>query len=346
LKDRHIQVESDQQLLKLILRRVNERLVIDKASTRTLIWVKFILYASFAVGGYASLYLVKIPALFLCLFVFYGFAILFLAFNFAHDFSHGTVFRHSVLDNMGFTGIYMLNGAHASAWKKRHVESHHFAPNVEHFDSDLEISNVIRVVPGSPRMWFHRFQHLYAPMAYTTYSLFWVFVKDFVIFCNKRSKTTGFWMSFLFEKTFYVAYVLVLPLLFSQQAWWIVLTGFLLMHLSQSLFLLFTFFMTHHVEGLEYPAVDDNGVIGTSWLMNQVKSSNDIYPFSRAANFVFGGFNNHVAHHLFPNIHHVHYPQLSRIIYETLEQHGTYPSQTTYWGGVISHLRLLRKMGR
>jgi linoleoyl-CoA desaturase len=66
--------------------------------------------------------------------------------------------------------------------------------------------------------------------------------------------------------------------------------------------------MTHHVEHTEYPSVQ-NGVINSSWLMNQVKSSNDMYPFSPAANFIFGGFNNHTAHHLFPHIHHAQIKQ-------------------------------------
>jgi linoleoyl-CoA desaturase len=103
--------------------------------------------------------------------------------------------------------------------------------------------------------------------------------------------------------------------------------------------------MTHHVEETTYPTTDQNGLINSSWLMNQVKSSNDMHPFSPMANFILGGFNNHIAHHLFPHIHHVHYPRLSRILYDILEQNGIKPNQTSYWGGIVSHLRLLKRMG-
>ena len=78
--------------------------------------------------------------------------------------------------------------------------------------------------------------------------------------------------------------------------------------------------------------------------MNQIKSSNDMHPFSTTANFIFGGFNNHVAHHLFPHIHHTHYPEVSRVIYRVLNAHGVTPHQTTYWGGIYAHLKLLKKM--
>ncbi|MFN7831960.1 MAG: hypothetical protein ACK5Q2_08240 [Bacteroidota bacterium] len=79
---------------------------------------------------------------------------------------------------------------------------------------------------------------------------------------------------------------------------------------------------------------------------NVVGSSNDMHPFSAVANFIFGGFNNHIAHHLFPNYHHIYYPKISRIVYGILEKHHIHPNHTTYRGGVVSHLRLLRRMGR
>src|SRR5660398_289973 len=98
----------------------------------------------------------------------------------------------------------------------------------------------------------------------------------------------------------YIFIILIMPLFFSQQAWPVVVIGFILMHLIQSLFLLFTFFMTHHVTNTLYPETNREGNIKSSWFMNQVKSSNDMHPFSKTANFILGGFNNHIAHHLFP----------------------------------------------
>jgi linoleoyl-CoA desaturase len=346
LRDKHIHSVEDSDLLRAICRKVDAGLIVDKSKFRLVIGLKFLFFVTFSASLYASLYYVDQAGAFVVCFVLYGFSILLFAFNFAHDFSHGTLFRKPTWDNIGFIFIYMLNGAHAEAWKKRHIESHHFAPNVEHYDSDLEISGLIRVIPQSRHCWFHQFQHLYAPLAYTTYSLYWVFIKDFYLFNQEKRKTIGYTLSFLLQKLCYLTYLVILPLVFSGQLWYFVLLGFVLMHLVQSLFLLFTFFMTHHVEGMEYPLVDEHGNIHSSWLMNQVKSSNDMYPFSAAANFVFGGFNNHIAHHLFPNIHHVYYPELSKILYEALNERGITPSQTTYWGGICSHLRFLKTMGR
>lgn len=83
--------------------------------------------------------------------------------------------------------VYAIIGAHGEAWKQRHVNAHHYAPNVKGYDPDLKIAKIIRVVPGSEYFWYHAYQHIYAPVAYTIYSLFWVFIKDFVILFQKMS---------------------------------------------------------------------------------------------------------------------------------------------------------------
>jgi linoleoyl-CoA desaturase len=345
MKHRHAHVNEDQQLWKEIQEKVKQELGECFHVPATLIWVKFIFYFLLVVTGYGLLFVLTNPWLFVFNYVVFGWMSILFAFNFAHDLSHDAIFQQHRWNNLGFIAIYSLVGAHAEAWRERHIHSHHFAPNVEHYDTDLELSNIIRVLPNSPHKWYHRFQHVYASFAYTTYSLFWIFVKDFVVLFSSRNSFI-YQLSFWSQKIFYLSYILLLPILFSAHSWPIVLIAFLLMHFIQSLFLLFTFFITHHVESTAYPAFDSEGRISTSWFKNQLVSSNDFYPFSRLANFIFGGFNNHVAHHLFPSVHHIHYPKLSRLLYQTLQSHGLEPNQTTYLGGVISHLQLLKTMSK
>lgn len=348
MRDKHIHIERDSELLKTIYRKMDELLIIDKRSFRMKIWTKFIFYFSASVLCYSLLYAVKNPYYFVLCFVLYGFISLLFAFNFSHDFSHNTIFKNKNLNHLCFIFIYAIVGAHAEAWKQRHIHSHHYAPNVEDYDSDLKISKLIRVIPNSEHFWYHRYQHIYAPFAYTTYSLFWVFIKDFIILFSEdeytQKKGSKYHLSFWTQKLFYITLILILPLFFTSQPWYVIFIGFLCMHLSQSLFLLFTFFMTHHVEETEYPVTDEKGFINASWLMNQIKSSNDMHPFSETANFILGGFNNHIAHHLFPHYHHIHYPKLNRILYGILLENNIKPNQKTYWGGLVSHLKLLKRM--
>jgi linoleoyl-CoA desaturase len=350
MKDKHINIPEHSLLHKALLYEVHRELNVGGGRTERLLCIKGAVYACGLILAYAALFLAHTPLMLAAAYVIYGIIAVLVGFNFAHDFSHNTIFRNKALNNACFTALYTLLGAHAEAWKHRHVHSHHYAPNVKDYDTDLQITSLIRVEPGSPLRWFHRYQHIYAPLAYTSYSLFWVFIKDFRVYFGgdgpSYKRTLRYHLSFWLQKLVYIGYLLAVPLLFSGQSVWTILTAFVLMHLVQSLFLLFTFFMTHHVEKTEYFEADEGGFIPTSWLANQVRSSNDFYPFSTTANFIFGGFNYHIAHHLFPHIHHVHYPRLNRVLYRVLVQHGMQPNVTTYFGGAIAHLRHLRRMSR
>lgn len=348
MKDKHINISADTKLLKLIYREVDDKLQVDKANTARLLLFKFIVYFSLLAWTYSSIITAEHFGSLLVFYILFGLLSVLFGFNFAHDFSHNTVFRNKQLNEFCFIAIYTMVGAHAESWKHRHIHSHHYAPNVKDYDSDLQITNLIRVEPGSPYKWFHRYQHWYAPLIYTTYSLYWVLVKDMVIYFTDRTfpkkRTLRYHFSFWLQKTAYIIYLLVIPILYSGLPWQLIVLAFLVMHLLQSQFLLFTFFMTHHVEKTAYFNAGESGYIATSWINNQIKSSNDFYPFSPLANFIFGGFNNHIAHHLFPHIHHVHYPALNRILYSTLRQNNIEPNVTGFFSGALSHLRHLKNM--
>jgi len=350
MRGKHIHVAEESQLLKQIYHEVEALALKRDMAFYMRFAAKFVVFFGLSFWAYSSMMRSDDSLLFIGSFVVYGLSLMIFAFNFSHDFSHNTIFRNKKINNLCYSIIYTLVGAHAEAWKARHVHSHHYAPNVQDYDSDLKITQLIRVVPGSQFKWYHRYQHIYAPFLYTSYSLYWIFIKDPVILYTRldgftENKGLRYHASFWVQKIIYLSLTLFIPLLFAHQVWWMVILAFLFMHALQSLFLLFTFFMTHHVESTTYPKTDSEGTILSSWMMNQVKSSNDMHPFSEAANFILGGFNNHIAHHLFPHVHHIHYPKMNAVLYRLLRENKYEPNQTSYWGGVCSHLRLLKRLG-
>lgn len=348
MRNKHIHIIEDAELLKTIYKQIEQNLSINKTYFLFKLWFKFLFYFSLLLLSYVLIFIADSNIEIILSYCLFGFVSILFAFNFSHDFSHNTIFKNKKANHYCFILIYTIVGAHAEAWKHRHMNAHHHAPNVSGYDSDLNMTNLIRVMPTSEYCWYHKYQHMYAPFIYTTYSLYWVFIKDFILLFNKEedeeNKTVTYYFLFFVQKIFYVLLILVLPLSFAQQNGLNIWMGFLFMHIFQSLFLLFTFLMTHHVEKTVYPTTTQDGIITTSWFMNQLKSSNDMHPFSETANFILGGFNNHIAHHLFPHIHHIHYPQLNKILYDTLLKHNIIPNQTSYWGGIVSHLRLLKKL--
>ncbi len=348
MNESQIHTSADEDLVKSIYRQVEDRLIVNDKALSRFIWFNFVMCFLATVACYYALFRINNPVAFVICFVAFGFISLLFAFNLAHEFSHDTVFKNKAINNFCFTAIFSLIGAHAESWKNKHINIHHLAPNVEGLDPDIKLTKLIRVLPNSKFYWFNKYQHYYTPFIYTIYSLIWVFFKDPVIlFLNERHiERKGFWyhLSFWLQKAFYCTILVVLPLLFSKQFSQTVLTGFIIMHLCQSSLLIFVIVMSHHVDKAEYPERDSNGIIATSWHMNQIKSSNDFYPFSKTANFIFGGFNNHITHHLFPHVHHYYYPQINIILYPILQHHNIIPNQTTFFGGIVSHLKLLKRM--
>lgn len=347
---RHLKNESHEQLYRAIQRDTQTFLRAQKNKPVRLAW-KAGIYLMISTLAYASIFWVhSLAGLMISYTVFGGVLILF-GFNFGHDLSHNAIFKNKQWNNTLFELLFGLLGANGYLWKKRHLHSHHHYPNVDHHDADLELGGVIHLSPHQDPRAIHRFQHWYGPLLYASYTLYWVFYKDLVYFFRKKQANLYFvrhppieWIKLVVGKGLYIIYLLVIPYYFTTFSWLEILGAFGLMHGLTSWFLLFTFLITHHVENTLYPEVKLR--VNASWMMHQIRSANDFHPFSRWANFIFGGFNCHVAHHLLPNVCHIYYPAVSRIIYRHLNEHGLIPNQTGYFEGIVSHLRLLKRSGQ
>jgi len=344
----HSYDESDQRLYLDLLKKIEPYSELS-AQHRILLILKFIFY--FGVLSLLWLLILTVESKFLFFGCYIAFGIwgILLALNFAHDFSHDTVFKNRTINLLGFIFLYAILGAHAESWKLRHTDAHHVAPNVGGLDTDLNMVVWIRLIPTSTFRNYHKYQPFYLFAVYALYSLFWVFIKDPVFVFNQirkgEVKSVNYVLSFILQKLFYFSIVLFLPIVFSSQPLSVVLIGFFFMHIIQSLFLSVTFMSTHHVVGASYPEINSEGRISVSWMRNQINCSNDFHPFSSVANFIFGGFNNHIAHHLFPHIHHFHYPKVNKIIYPILEKNGFTLLNNSYFASVYSHFKLLKQRG-
>ena len=70
-------------------------------------------------------------------------------------------------------------------------------------------------------------------------------------------------------------------------------------------------------------------------------------PNSKLFSWYVGGLNFQIEHHLFPNVCHVHYKKISKIVRETAEEYNLpYNSEKTFLDAVRSHSSMLKKLGR
>src|SRR5688572_5261182 len=272
--------------------------------------------------------------------------------NLGHDAAHNCLTGIRKVDNAIFEVVFGLQGISGYLWKIRHNHSHHPFPNVHTLDSDLEVTNILYLSHIQRKKWIHHYQHIYAPVAYMFFSLLWIFYIDFKIFRKKAFANLQSMehrgieaFKLVVYKTLSLGIFLLLPLLLSPLSATAIFLSLLVMHLITSMTLTFIFFISHHVMDINYQLPEKNE-IRTSWVEQQINSTMDFHAESKIANFICGGFNAHLAHHLFPDVCHIHYPTLTSLIKQTLAEHNIRYNSLGFFAATRSHLALLKSLPR
>lgn len=277
-----------------------------------------------------------------------------IVFNIAHDASHNALFK-SYRINKILSYTFNLVGSNVYLWNLSHNKTHHSFPNIADFDPDIhQQAPLIRMSPTEPYRWYNRYQHVYATILYLLFSIFFVFVKGLKEFfpSPKSRRWLGIdrppfreYVVLFLTKLIYFAYTLVIPLIVLDVTWQQFFLGYIGIHFVLSLFLLSVLIPVHLVDESEFGTVDQKGHLNDTWTVHIFKNTIDFARKSKLANLLFGGLNTHIVHHIFPNICHVHYIDLSEIIKQTAEEFHLKYHEESMWGAIVSHYRLLKKMG-
>jgi linoleoyl-CoA desaturase len=128
---------------------------------------------------------------------------------------------------------------------------------------------------------------------------------------------------------------------------WVVASFYVVTTLVLGVVLSVVFQLAHCVEQAKFPLPrQDTGRIENAWAIHQVETTVDFARHSRVAAWLLGGLNFQIEHHLFPRICHVNYPAISRLVEQTCLELGVkYSEHESFWSGVASHFRWLRRMG-
>jgi linoleoyl-CoA desaturase len=312
-------------------------------------------------GGVVVFYALIISGIFspwqmLILAVFLGAFQAFTAFNIGHDAIHGAYSSSSRVNKfMSIIGWNIL-GANDYMWAISHNVAHHTYTNIAGHDEDTAVApGLIRLSPADKRNWLMRYQHYYAFILYSLASINWVFKKDYVKFFSpqiggsvetKNHPKKELLNLFFFKFVYYTLFIAV-PLYFLDITVGQFIIGFVAMHLAEGLVLGLVFQLAHVVEGTEFPEPDEQGTIQENWAVHQMCTTANFAIDSKLANFFCGGLNMQVEHHLFPNVCHIHYPALSKIVRETAEEHNVpYIVNDTFIGALKSHYKMLKKFGQ
>lgn len=292
------------------------------------------------------------PLVKLGLAVLMGVGVAGVGFAVSHDALHGA-YSHKTWVNNLIGRTFDLFGANGYMWKITHNVIHHTYTNIEGIDEDLAVSPLLRLSPSAPLRPIHRFQHLYGFAAYSTSTLFWVFVKDYKYFLQRdlgpylgktHPKREIVWL--IGSKLFYYGWSIVLPLAILNVTWWQFVIGYLVMHLTAGLILGVVFQLAHVVEGTEHPAPRNDGSMDASWLVHEMVTTSNFGQRNRLLTWYVGGLNYQVEHHLFPRTCSVHYPAIAPIVAEVARKYEIpYNAHPTLFAAIGSHYRTLRRFG-
>lgn len=271
-----------------------------------------------------------------------------------HDANHGAYSQKPWVNN--FLGLSLnVVGGNAFNWKVQHNVLHHTYTNIHDVDEDISPRGVLRLCPHGEWRSFHRFQHLYAWFFYGLMTLVWVLAKDYVRIVKyqkdglvKKQKASLMveWTVLLLSKLLYVLYIFVIPMLILSVTWWQVIIGFMVMHYIAGFILAIIFQPAHVIDGTEYPLPDTDGKLDNSWAIHQLHTTTNFANNNRILSWYVGGLNYQVEHHLFPNVCHVHYRKISKIVEATAKEFGLpYKAVPTFIGALKAHARVLKQLG-
>lgn len=271
-----------------------------------------------------------------------------------HDAIHGSYSKNKTFNKILGEVINFVGGASIN-WKIQHNVLHHTYTNIEEYDQDLDGPSVLRFSPHQKKIKIHKYQHLYAWFLYGLLTINWATYKDFdsILRYKKMGLIGGGKNQFAIElvkiiltKILYFGFILFLPIFFGTDSVWMVIVGFFIMHVVAGLILSCIFQPAHVMESCEFATAGEDHIIKQDWAAHQILNTVNFAPKNKLLSWYVGGLNFQIEHHLFPNICHIHYKDLSKIVEATAKEFGLpYFVEPTFRSALWNHAKMLKKLG-
>lgn len=235
-------------------------------------------------------------------------------------------------------------GGSSLVWRAAHQVAHHGKPNALGHDNDAEIGNpLLRFHPAMPRRRWHRVQVLTLAVGMSIGLVKWLISDLFYLRSGRvvhapMHVSRGEWANVLAWKTLYLAMHVVVPIVVLGPLHG--LLGTLLM-LAVGAYYMETVFLVNHLQRDLVPRPDEH------WAAQQVRGTSNWGSRSRVANWISGGLNHQIEHHLFPSMSIYLYPVIAPVVEATCVEHGLpYRNYRGFWSALGSCAAYLHDLGR
>lgn len=275
-----------------------------------------------------------------------------IGFNIMHDGGHKAVSRHRAVNRLMAHSLDMVGGS-SYLWHWKHGVLHHNYANITGYDMDVTLGALARFTPHQPLHTHQRWQHWYVWILYGLLAIKWQFYDDFKVLLSgkigphriPRPRGADLVM-LLVGKLVFVVLAFVIPL--TLHSLWVFVPFYLLFAVVLGFILSVVFQLAHTVEEASFPAVPEGAhSVESAWAVHQVQTTVNFCHGNRVVTWLLGGLNYQIEHHLFPEISHCNYPALSQVVKLACAEFGlTYNEHASFWAGLRSHARWLRRLGR
>ncbi|NQV53385.1 MAG: acyl-CoA desaturase [Flavobacteriales bacterium] len=327
-----------------ISRHANASMVIK---TIVLISMYFVPYIFLLAGTVTS----TLP--FLGLWLIMGLGAAGIGFSIMHDANHEAYSKNKYV-NMALGNLMNFLGANSSIWKLQHNVLHHSFTNIEGADGDINSPEFLRFSPHRPLKPIHRYQYIYAWFLYGFMIILKVLYTDFkqafhyrdIEIIKTRKEFNKLVMKISLWKAVYFGLFFVLPFIFMPVSPWLILLGFFLMHYVVGMCMAVIFQAAHVMPETSFPAPTTTGKMDSNWAVHQLMTTTNFAPNNRLLSWYVGGLNFQVEHHLFPNVCHVHYRKISKIVEATAKEYGIpYHTIGRFREAIAEHAKMLYMLG-
>jgi len=256
-----------------------------------------------------------------------------------HMGNHCAISRNPTINRL--VGFFMdLAGSNATIWGYEHQVAHHGEPNELHKDNDCEIGNpLVRMHPEIPHTPMQRWQHITVPLAMTVGFFKW-YIGDFGHFVAKEVGNVRMaldkhdWHLLLSFKGLWLVLHVLLPIYFNGVG---LAMAQLFVFMGLGGHYLENIFIVNHIQQDLVPPPHAH------WASKQVLATANWMSGSALANWISGGLNHQIEHHMFPSLSYYWYAPISDVVRECAAEHNLpyedFASFPQAWWAMWTYLR-------
>lgn len=266
--------------------------------------------------------------------LFLGICHVLIPVNIVHDAIHKAFSRNIFVNELALWSLILV-GADPFMYRKKHLESHaSYSEGSPH--SAIETQELLMKKDKESSVHY---------VFYLFYAFYMIYVRDFVLYLKDRAECgLGRWAALLTSKAVYGFVILVAPFLLVDLAWWQISLGIYTIYLTITILLVIILLMP--TDPMENFRGIDSEQPNESWVTEIMRHYVDFSPQSHLLNQISGGSNMNVVHHLFPEINHMHYVEISKILSKASIAHNVSYSTQNVSRVIGIHINYIRKIHR